>query len=95
MAEKDTSAEYNPDENFGFEGYSNEDKGDNELMVLYSYPDSSHIEISLVQSSEVSSDHIDFGDEKGDNGPNIINGASVTANENLPNWTTIFTGIKI
>ena len=44
-------------------------------------------------SSEVSSDHTDFGDELDDNGPNTINDATVTANANIPNWTTNFTDI--
>ena len=46
-------------------------------------------------SSEVSSDHTDFGDECGDNGPNTINDATVNANVNIPNWTTNFTDIPI
>ena len=44
-------------------------------------------------SSEVSSEHADFGDELDDNGPNTVNDASVTANANIPNWTTNFTDI--
>ena len=44
-------------------------------------------------SSEVGSDHTDFGDELDDNGPNITNDATVTANANIPYWTTKFTDI--
>ena len=44
-------------------------------------------------SSEVSSDHTDFGDELDDNRPNAINDATVTANTNIPNWTTNFIAI--
>ena len=44
-------------------------------------------------SSEVSSDHTDFGDEKYDNGPYTLNDATVTTNENIPNWTSNFTDI--
>ena len=46
-------------------------------------------------SSEVSSDHIDFGDELDDNGPNPVNDATVTTNANIPNKTTNFTDITI
>ena len=44
-------------------------------------------------SSDVSSDHTDFGNELDDNGPNTINDATVTTNANIPNWTTNFTDI--
>ena len=46
-------------------------------------------------SSEVSSDHTDFGNELDDNGPNTVNDAAITANANIPNWTTNFTDITI
>ena len=46
-------------------------------------------------SSEVSSDHTDFGDEFDHNGPNSVNDATVTANANIPKWTTNFTDITI
>ena len=44
--------EYNLDENSDCEGYSNEDEGDNESIVLDSDPNSSDIEVSSVGSSE-------------------------------------------
>ena len=44
-------------------------------------------------SSQISSDHTDFGDEWDDNGCININDATVTANANIPNWTTNFTHI--
>ena len=62
-------------------------------IVPDSDPDSSDPEVSSVGSSEVSSHHTNFGDEWDDNGPNIVNDATVTANANVPNWTTIFTDI--
>ena len=74
------------------EDYKNEDIGD-ESIGPDSDPDSSDIEDSSARSSEVSSDHTDFGDEWDDNGPNTINDATVTANANIPNWTTNFTDI--
>ena len=46
-------------------------------------------------SSEVSSDHIDCGDELNDNGTSTINDVTVTANANIPHWTTNFTDITI
>ena len=48
-----------------------------------------------MRSSEVTSDHIDFGDELDHNGPNTVNDATITANANIPNWTTNFTDITI
>ena len=93
MAENNTSDEYNLDENSDSEGYKNEDIGDNESTVPHSDPNSSDIEVLLVGSSEVSSDNTDFGEELGDNGPNTITDATVTANANIPNWTTNFTDI--
>ena len=42
-------------------------------------------------SSEVSSDHTDFGYEWNDNGPNNVNDATATANANISDWTTNFT----
>ena len=44
-----------------------------------------HILVSFMVSSKVSSGHIDFGDELDNNGPNAVNNASVTANENISN----------
>ena len=95
MAGNNTSVEYILDENSDSEGYKNEDKGDNESIVPDSDPYSSDIEVSSVESSEVSSDHTDFWDELDDNGPNTVNDATVTANANIPNWTTNFTDITI
>ena len=43
--------------------------------------------------SEVSSDHTDLGDEFEDNGPTTVNDATITANANIPNWTTNFPDI--
>ena len=94
MAENSTSVEYNL-ENSDSEGYKNEDIGDNESIVPDSDPDSSDIEVSSVGASEVSSDHTNFGDELDDSGRNTINSATVTANANIPNWTTNFTDITI
>ena len=65
--------------------------GDNESIVSDSDPKSSDIEVSSVGSSEVSNDQTDFGDELDDNGPNTVNDVTVTANANIPNWTTNFT----
>ena len=62
MAENNASAEYNLDENSDIEGYKNEDTGGKESIVPDSDPDPSIIEVSSVGSSEVSSDHTDFGD---------------------------------
>ena len=93
MAENKTSVEYNLDENSDSEGYTNEDKDDNESIVPDSEPVSLDIEVSSVGSSEVSNDHTDFGDELDDNGLNTVNNATVTANANIPNWTTNFTDI--
>ena len=45
-------------------------------------------------SSEIPSDHTEFVDEQNDNGPNIVSDATVTANANIPNWTTNFTNIE-
>ena len=73
MAANNTSVEYNLDENSDCEGYKNEDIGDNESTVPDSDPDTSDIEVSSVGSSEVSSNHTDFGDELDDNGPNTVN----------------------
>ena len=69
MAKDNTSEEYNLDENSDSEGYKNEDIGKNESIVPHSDPDSSDIEVTSVGLSEVFSDHTDFGDELGDNGP--------------------------
>ena len=44
-------------------------------------------------STDVSSYHTDLGDEWDDNGPNIVNDATVTANEIIPNQTSNFTDI--
>ena len=95
MAENNTSVEYNLDENSDSEGYKNEDMGDNESIVQDSDPHSSDIQVLSVGSSEVSSDHTDFVDKLDDNWPNTINDATVTANANIPNWTTNFTDITI
>ena len=95
MAENNTSVEYNLYENFDSEGYTNEDTRDNESIIQDLDPDSSDIEVSSVGSSEVSRDHTNFGDELDDNGPNNVNDATVTANANIPNWTTNFTDITI
>ena len=43
MAENNTSVEYNLDENSDSEGYTNEDKGDNESIIPDSDPNSSDI----------------------------------------------------
>ena len=53
--------EYNLNENSDCEGYKNEDIGDNESVIPDSDPDSSDIEVLSLASSEVSSDHTDFG----------------------------------
>ena len=95
MAENDTNVEYNLDENSDSKGYKNEGIGDNESIVPDSDPTSLDIEVLSVGSSEVSSDHTDFGDELDDNGPSTVNDATVTANANIPNWTTSFTDITI
>ena len=95
MAENNTSIKYNLDENSDSKGYKNEDIGDNEPVVPDFYLDSSDIEVSSVGSSEVSSDHTDFGDELYGNGLNTINDATVIANANIPNWVTSFTDITI
>ena len=95
MVENNTSVEYNFDENSDCKSYKNADIGDNESVVPDSDPDSSDIEVSSVGSSEVSNDHTDFGDECDDNVPNTINGATVNASANIPNWTTNFTDITI
>ena len=87
MAENNTSPEYNPDKNSDFEGNNNEDTRDNESMAPDSVPDSLDIEVSSLGSSDISSDHTDFGDEQDDNGPNTFNDATVIANVNIPNWT--------
>ena len=60
MAENNTSTEDNPDENADFCSYNNEDIEDNESVVPDSNSDSPDIEVSLVGSSEVSSDHTDL-----------------------------------
>ena len=86
MAENNTSAEYNPNENFDFESHINEDIGDDESKVPDSDPDSLDIEVSSTGSSDVSSEHTDFGDEEDDNGPDTSNNATVTPNENIHNW---------
>ena len=57
-------------------------------------PNSADIEVSSVRSSEVSSDHTDFGDKWDDNGPKTVNDATVTTYANIPNWTTNFTDIS-
>ena len=75
--------------------YYLEDIGDNKSIVPDSDSYSSDIEVSSVGSSEVSSDHTDFGDELDDNGPNTINDATVTANANIPNGKTNFIDITI
>ena len=62
-------------------------------MVLDCCPKSSYIEVCLVRSSEVSSDHPDFGDEQDDNGPINVNDAMVTTNTNIHNWSINFTDI--
>ena len=76
-------------------GYKNKNTGDNESIVLDSDPDSSDTEVSSEGSSEISSDHIDFGNEWDDNGPNTVNHGIVTANANIPSWTTNLTDITI
>ena len=93
MAESNTSVEYNLDENSDSGGHKNEDIGDNESIGPDSAPNPSDIEVSLVGSSEISSDHNDFGDEW--DGPNTVNGATVTASAYIPNWKTNFTDITI
>ena len=45
--------------------------------------------------SENSSDDTDLGDEWDDNGPNTVNDAAVTANANIPYWTTSLTDITM
>ena len=60
-------------------------------LVPDSDPNSLDIQVLWVGSSEVSSDHTDFGDELDDNGPNTVNDATVTANANIPYWTANFT----
>ena len=85
IAENNISEEYNLDENSDSEGYKNECIGSKESLVSDSDPDSSDIEVLSVESSEVSSDHTDFGDELDDDGPNTINDVTVTANVNIPN----------
>ena len=87
MAKNNTSVEYNFDENSDWEGYKNEDIGDNESKVPDSDPDSSDTAVSSVRSREVSSDNTDFGDEWN------VNDATVTANANIPDWTTYFNDI--
>ena len=77
MAENNTSAEYYLDANSDSEGCRNEDIGDNESIVPDSDPNSSDIEVLSVGSSEVSSDHTDFGEGWDENGPNTINDATV------------------
>ena len=63
MAENEISVEYNLDEHSDSEGYKNEDIGDNESISSDSDPSASDIGVLSVGSSEVSSDHTDFGDE--------------------------------
>ena len=87
MAENNTSMEYNLEENSDCEGYKNENVGNNESIVPDSDPDSSDI--------EVSSDYTDVWDELDDSGAKTINDAIVTANANIPNWTTNFTDMII
>ena len=93
MAENNTRAEYNLDENCDSEGYQNEDIGDDESIVPDPDLDSSDIEVSSVGYSEVSSNHTDFVDERDDNGPNTVCDATVTANVNIPNWVTNVTDV--
>ena len=95
MAENNISAEYNPNENSDSEGYNNEGIRNNVSIMSDSDPDSLDIEVSLVGSRDISSNNTDFGDEWYDNGPKITNNASVTANIDIPNWTTNFTDINI
>ena len=87
MVKNNTSVEYNIDKHSYCEGYKNGDIGDNQSKGQYSDPDTSDIEVSPVGSSEVSSDHMDFGDELDDNALNMVNNATVTANANIPYWT--------
>ena len=61
-----------------------------ESIVPDSDPYSSDIEVSSMGSSDVSSD---FGEEWDNNEPNTVNDATVTANTNIPNWTTYFADI--
>ena len=93
MVKNNTDAEHNLDKNSDFEGYNNEDMGDNESIVPGSDLDTSDIEVSSVGSSEILTDHVDFGDEKDDSGPNTVNEATVTITVNIPNWTTNFNDI--
>ena len=95
MAETLLMLKYNPEEDSEFEGYNNEDIGDNESIAPDSDPDSSDTEVLSVGGSEVSSDHTDFGHKQNDNGPGIVDDATVTGNANIPNWTTNFTDIII
>ena len=93
MAENNTSAEYNLDKNSDSEGYKNEDIRDNESIVQDSDPNSSDIEVLSVGSSGDSSEYTDFLDELDGIGSNTVNDATVTANANIPNWTTNFTDV--
>ena len=95
IAENNTGAEYNFDNNSDSEGYNNEGTGDNELIVPDSDPNCSDIEVSSVGSSEVSSDQTGFGNELDNNGPHTVNDATVAPSANIPNMTTIFTDITI
>ena len=47
----------------------------------------------MVGSSDVSSDHTAFEDQQDNNGPIIVNDATVPTKANIPNWTTNFTDI--
>ena len=73
----------------------NEDIGDNESGVLDSDLDSSDIEVYSVGSFDIFNDHTDFGDGWNVNGLNTVNGATVIANANIPNWITNFTDITV
>ena len=95
MAENNTSAEYNCDENSDCEGHKNEYVGDNESIAQDSVLDSSDIEVSSFGYSEVSSDHTDFGDEWDTNRPYNVNDTTIIANANILNWTTNFNDITI
>ena len=95
MAENNTSAEYNLNESSDSKGYKNEDIRDNESIVPDSDPNSSEFKVPSVVSSEISSDHTDFGGGWDDKGPITVNDATVIASANILNWTTNFTDISV
>ena len=66
------------------EGFNIQDIGTNESIASDSDHDLPHIKVSLMESSDVSS-NTDFGDEQDENVPDNVNEAIVTTNANLPN----------